>query len=77
MNDLNNISYIYITHRSTSILLDFEGIGDQNPIGDFYATSGITFSSNALGLVDSDDGGTGNFGGEPSPVTVLFWLTGN
>lgn len=63
------------------IVLDFEGIGDLNPVGDFYNTAprdfGITFSPNALASVDLDAGGTGNFGGEPSPDTTLFFLDGD
>ncbi|WP_427160374.1 PEP-CTERM sorting domain-containing protein [Aliinostoc sp. HNIBRCY26] len=62
------------------IVLDFEGIGNLNPVGSFYDTApqdfDITFSSNALAIVDEDAGGTGNFGGEPSPDTVLFFLDG-
>src|SRR5688572_17306626 len=34
---------------------------------------GVVFSSNALALIDHDAGGNGNFGGEPSPDTVLFF----
>ena len=49
----------------------------MNPVGDFYLDEfGITFSDNALGIVDADAGGTGNFGGEPSPDTILFFLDG-
>ncbi len=62
--------------------LDFEGIGNENPIGDFYnggagTDYGVTFSDNALAVVDEDAGGRGNFGGEPSPDTVMFFLTGD
>ncbi|MEH2378666.1 MAG: PEP-CTERM sorting domain-containing protein [Nostoc sp.] len=63
------------------IVLDFEGVGDIQPVGNFYNTApqdfDITFSSNALGLVDSDAGGRGNFGGEPSPDTILYFLDGS
>ena len=71
-----------------SIKLTFEGLGDQEPVGAYYAGGvggagsgpgpnlGVTFSSNALAIIDADAGGTGNFGGEPSPDTILFWLTG-
>lgn len=62
------------------IVLDFEGVGNLNPVGNFYDTApqdfDITFSPNALGLVDADAGGSGNIGGEPSPDTVLFFLDG-
>lgn len=57
--------------------MDFEGVGNLNPVGTFYSGVGITFSSNALGIVDSDVmGGTGNFGGEPTEDTGIFFLTG-
>ena len=63
------------------ITLDFEGVGDQNAVGNFYnggagVNYGVQFSANALGLVDADAGGSGNFGGEPSPDTILFFLGG-
>jgi len=69
------------------IVLDFEGLGDQDSIQGFYngGTSasgasgtnfGISFSSNTLSIIDADAGGSGNFGGEPSPDTVMFFLTG-
>ncbi|BAY36027.1 hypothetical protein NIES2111_03460 [Nostoc sp. NIES-2111] len=63
------------------IVLDFEAIGDLQPVGNFYDTDpqdfDITFSPNALALVDADAGGSGNIGGEPSPDTVLFFLNGD
>ena len=64
------------------ISLDFEGIGDLSPIGNYYnggggTNYGITFSDNSLALIDSDVGGSGNIGGEPSPSTVLFFLSGS
>ena len=52
--------------------MTFEGFGDQQEIGDFYISNVIRFSSDALALIDSDAGGSGNIGGEPSPNTVLF-----
>src|SRR5947207_641840 len=69
-------------------VLTFEGLQDVEPVADFYnggtgafgsgpgPNYGITFSDNAAGLIDSDDGGIGNFGGEPSSDTVLLFLTG-
>ncbi len=66
--------------QAAVIVLDFEGVGNNNPVGNFYNTApqdfDITFSDNALGIVDADAGGSGNFGGEPSPSTVLFFLNG-
>lgn len=55
------------------------GLGAQGsgPGTDF----GVTFSDNALAIVDADAVGlpawAGNFGGEPTPDTVLFFLEGN
>ncbi|NET72421.1 MAG: PEP-CTERM sorting domain-containing protein [Sphaerospermopsis sp. SIO1G2] len=63
--------------EASTIVLDFEGVGNLNPVGDFYNDDyGITFSPNTLGLVDSDAGGSGNFGGEPSGDTGAFFLGG-
>jgi len=69
------------------IVLDFEGLDDLEAINGFYngGTSengnsgtnfGIEFSSNTLAIIDGDAGGSGNFGGEPSPDTVMFFLDG-
>lgn len=56
--------------------MNFEGVNDLQPVADFYASVGATFSANALGLVDSDAGGSGNIAGEPSLSTVMFWTEG-
>ena len=37
---------------------------------------GASFSGNALAVIDADAGGSGNIGHEPSPSTVLFFLSG-
>jgi len=55
-------------------LIDFEGVGNNVPVGDAYAACGVYFSSDALGIIDSDAGGTGNFANEPSPNTALYFL---
>ena len=71
-------------------VLTFEGLQNLESIGGFYngeqadgglgsgpgPNFGITFSRNALSIIDSDAGGTGNIGGEPSPSSVLFFLSG-
>jgi hypothetical protein len=66
--------------QAEAVVLDFEGIGNLNPVGSFYDTApndyDITFSPNALALIDQDAGGSGNIGGEPSPDTALFFLNG-
>ncbi|GGY46574.1 PEP-CTERM sorting domain-containing protein [Pseudoduganella albidiflava] len=70
------------------VVLDFEGIGTQAQILDFYnggtdsegnsgTNYGISFGPDALGLVDEDAGGTGNIANEPSGETVMFFLTGS
>jgi len=66
---------------STTIFLDFEGLGNDVPIGNYYnggagPNYGVYFSSNTLALIDGDAGGSGNFANEPSPSTVMFFLTG-
>lgn len=70
------------------VTLDFEGIGDQAQILDFYnggtdsdgnsgTNYGVGFGSNALGIIDADAGGSGNFANEPTPDTIMFFLTGS
>ncbi|MGI9450883.1 MAG: PEP-CTERM sorting domain-containing protein [Geminicoccaceae bacterium] len=72
--------------EAAPIVLDFEGLGDLEPIQEFY-NGGIggfgsgpgpdfdlSFGADALAIVDQDAGGNGNFGGEPSPDTVMFFL---
>jgi hypothetical protein len=64
------------------ITLDFEGIGNLNPVGNFYnggagTNYGISFSPATLAIVDSDAGGTGNIANEPSASTVMFFLDAN
>ena len=73
--------------NASVIVLDFEGVGDEVSVGEFYnggtdgagnsgTNYGVSFSNTSLGLIDSDAGGTGNFANEPSPSTVLFFLSG-
>ena len=69
------------------IVLDFEGLGNSDAINGFYngGTSGAGFSGTnygvqfgvALGIIDQDAGGSGNFANEPSPSTVMFFLDEN
>lgn len=60
------------------VVLDFEGIGNDTSIGSFYNTDyGIVFSDNALALIDKDSGGTGEFGGEPSSSSIMYFTTGS
>jgi len=64
---------------SAAITLTFEGVGDLNAVGEFYnggggPNYGVSFSPDAIALVDADAGGSGNFANEPSPSTVMFFL---
>ncbi len=65
------------TASAAPIVLTFEGVGNQQPVGNFYASQGITFSPSTLALIDGDAGGTGNFANEPSANTVMFFLDDN
>ena len=70
------------------VTLTFEGVGNQASINDFYnggtdsagnsgTNYGINFTTASLGLIDADNGGTGNFANEPSASTIAFFLTGS
>uniref|UniRef100_UPI003568C07F HYR domain-containing protein n=1 Tax=Mariniphaga sediminis TaxID=1628158 RepID=UPI003568C07F len=70
---------------SGTIVLSFEGLNDMDPINEFYngGTSGsgntgtdygISFTADALAIIDADDGGSGNFANEPSPSTIMFFV---
>ena len=70
------------------ITLDFEGVGNSASVNNFYnggtdslgnsgTNYGVAFNSNALGLIDEDVGGYGNFGNEPTPDTILFFTMGS
>ena len=62
---------------NATVMLDFEGVGNNAAIGNFYAGQGVTFGPNALGLVDADAGGSGNFANEPSGDTIMFFTAGS
>jgi len=70
------------------ITLDFEGLGNEDGVANFYNGGssnqgfsgldyGIYFGGNTLSIIDEDAGGTGNFANEPSPSTIMFFLTGS
>ncbi len=84
------ISGLSITHEASAVefTLDFEGVGNNAQILEFYnggtdsqgnsgENLGISFGGNALGNVDLDAGGTGNFANEPTPDTTMFFLSGS
>ena len=54
--------------------IDFEGVGDLQPVGTVSGTPAVTFGDSWLGIIDSDAGGSGNFANEPSPDTTAFFL---
>jgi hypothetical protein len=72
--------------KAAFVNLNYEGIGSGAAIQNFYnggtdSTSvnsgtnyGVTFSNAALGLIDLDAGGSGNFANEPSPNTIMYFL---
>jgi hypothetical protein len=55
--------------------LTFEGLSDGSLVDRFYSALGLTFTG-ATAFIDSDDGGTGDFAGEPSMSTGVFSVTG-
>jgi hypothetical protein len=79
---------LYVGGANAAVtVLNFEGAGNLANLNDFYnggtdslgnsgVNYGIKFGSNTLSLVDRDAGGNGNFANEPSPNTVIFFLTG-
>lgn len=74
--------------NASAFVLDFEGVGNLASINDFYnggtdsagnsgINYGVHFGTNALGVIDDDAGGSGNIANEPTPNTVMFFLTGS
>ncbi len=66
------------------VVLDFEGLGNLTPVGDYYNGAGpasknfgVSFSPDTLAIIDADAGGTGNIANEPTPDTVMFFLNSN
>ena len=70
------------------ITLTFEGLKDQEHILDFYnggtgnlgsgpgPNFGISFGADALSLIATSNGGSGNFSGAPTMPTIAFFLSG-
>lgn len=76
------------TATAVPIVLTFEGVGDSASVNDFYnggadsagnrgINYGINFSTNSLGSIDLNAGGTGNFANEPSASTIVAFLSGD
>lgn len=61
-------------NQSACTLIDFEGLADLAAIPDFQ---GISLPDWLSIVSEYEAGGDGNFRGEPSPVTIAFWLYGN
>lgn len=58
--------------------LTFEGLGDNELIGNYYnggggGNFGITFGADAFGLITRDAGGSGNFQEAPSGITSMYF----
>jgi hypothetical protein len=72
-----------------TVVLTFEGLQNGEGVASYYNSGsgslgsgpgpgyGITFNSDASAIINSDNGGTGNFQGQPSGKTVLYFLTGS
>jgi len=58
-----------------STTLTFEGLEDTSPVGEFYSPLGLLVTG-ATAFIDSDDLGSGDFGGEPSISTAAFSISG-
>jgi hypothetical protein len=74
--------------RAATIVMNFEGLQNNELINNYYnggfggsgsgpgPSFGITFTGNSRAYKDSDAGGTGNFGFEPSPSNVALFQPG-
>jgi PEP-CTERM motif len=63
--------------KADSVLLTFEGVGDNQEVGNFYnggggGNLGISFGAGFVAEVAADHGGSGLFSNEPSPDSVVF-----
>jgi hypothetical protein len=67
-------------HANSGELLNFIGLGNLQPVGDFYdggglsvtPNYGVSFSSNFFGLRSIDNGGAGNFSSTPISTPAIF-----
>ncbi|MHB8068989.1 MAG: dockerin type I domain-containing protein [Desulfobaccales bacterium] len=80
----NSKSHQLFSSRSLSenqdieyFVINFEGIGNNEPVGTVHGNVNVIFGSSWLGLVDNDAGGSGNFANEPSPDTTAYFLDQN
>ena len=75
--------------QAQAATMTFEGLKDFEYVQTYYAGGqgskgsgpgadlGVSFTGNAYTSIDADDGGTGNFGGEPSPGTAISFQQGS
>jgi len=74
--------------HAAAVTMTFEGLQDQEPIGNYYnggtggfgsgpgPNYGVSFGSDSLAVISELQGGSGNFEGAPSGKTVAFFLSG-
>ncbi|MBD1939470.1 Calx-beta domain-containing protein [Microcoleus sp. FACHB-68] len=80
-----NTATLTIARSDVPALLDFEAVENLENVGNTYAVQGVSFSSNALGIIDNDaldalgrnDEFGGNFGTPPSGITALTYGEGS
>jgi hypothetical protein len=83
---LLSLSSTFGAVKAAVVTLDFEGVGSQARVNDFYnggtdsqgnsgVNYGVHFGSNTLGLKEGDPGA--NFALAPSGDTAMFFLTGS
>src|SRR5258705_6391221 len=70
-----------VAAKADAIVLTFEGVGDNAPIGNFYnggagTNYGVSFGADSLAVIQLAHGGSGNFTNNPSGDTVAFFLSG-
>ncbi len=67
-------------YANSGVLLSFQGLGDQQAVGNFYnggglpstPNYGVIFSSNFLGLRSTSSGGAGFFDSTPAGTPAIF-----
>jgi hypothetical protein len=76
------------TALNAATVLTFEGLGDQEAVLNYYnggkggngsgpgANYGVSFGADSLAIISNTAGGSGNFDGNPSGNTILFFLNG-
>lgn len=81
-------SVLSVAASAGTIVLTFEGLQNEEEVLNYYSGGmgslgsgpgpnyGITFNSDALALINDQNGGDGNFAGNPSGDTAVFFLSG-